>query len=77
VSSIEDYDAETGVAKPGPIFTERVFHPPVMPEIASAADALAVALHETGIVDLDRGAELLDVARGGDRGAREPHIPRP
>ncbi len=63
VSSIEDYDVETGVAKPGPIFTERVLHPPVTPEIASAADALAVALHETGVVDLDRVAELLGVTR--------------
>ena len=63
VSSIEEYDAETGVAKHGPIFTERVLHPPVTPEVASAADALAVALHETGVVDLDRVAELLGVMR--------------
>ena len=63
VASIEDYDAETGVARQGPIFTERVLHPPVTPEVASAADALAVALHETGVVDLDRVAELLGVTR--------------
>jgi N12 class adenine-specific DNA methylase len=63
VSSIEEYDAETGVAKHGPIFTERVLHPPVTPEVVSAADALAVALHETGVVDLDRVAELLGVTR--------------
>ncbi|HTY40812.1 MAG TPA: lactate dehydrogenase, partial [Thermoanaerobaculia bacterium] len=63
VASIEDYDAETGVARQGPIFTERVLHPPVTPEVACAADALAVALHETGVVDLDRVAELLGVTR--------------
>ena len=63
VASIEDYDVETGVARQGPIFTERVLHPPVTPEVASAADALAVALHETGVVDLDRVAELLGVTR--------------
>src|SRR5208282_5930552 len=63
VASIEDYDVETGVARQGPIFTERVLHPPVTPEVTSAADALAVALHETGVVDIDRVAELLGVAR--------------
>jgi N12 class adenine-specific DNA methylase len=63
VSSIEDYDAETGVARQGPIFTERVLHPPVTPEVANAGDALAVALHETGAVDLDRVAELVGVTR--------------
>ena len=63
VASIEDYDAETGVARSGPIFTERVLHPPVRPEVTGAADALAVALHETGVVDLDRVAELLGVTR--------------
>ena len=63
VASIEDYDVETGVARQGPIFTERVLHPPVTPEVTSAADALAVALHETGVVDLDRVAELLGVTR--------------
>ena len=63
VSSIEEYDAETGIARQGPIFTERVLHPPVTPEVTSAGDALAVALHETGVVDLDRIAELLGVMR--------------
>jgi len=28
VSSIEDYDIESGKARQGPIFTERVLHPP-------------------------------------------------
>src|SRR5271168_2433775 len=63
VASIEDYDVETGVARSGPIFTERVLHPPVTPEVTGAADALAVALHETGVVDLDRVAELVGVTR--------------
>ena len=59
VASIEDYDVESGVAKKGPIFSERVLHPPATPTIESAADALAVTLHERGYVDIDRIAELL------------------
>ena len=59
VASIEDYDLENGTAKPGPIFRERVLHPETTPVIETAEDALAVALHETGLVDLDRIAELL------------------
>jgi N12 class adenine-specific DNA methylase/adenine-specific DNA methylase len=61
VASIEEYDVETGNARPGPIFSERVLHPPATPEIATAADALAVVLHETGMVDIDRIAKLLGV----------------
>jgi N12 class adenine-specific DNA methylase/adenine-specific DNA methylase len=63
VASIEDYDLETGKAKQGPIFSERVLHPPVTPIIESAADALAVTLHETGYVDLSRIAELIGRSR--------------
>ncbi|MFZ1427664.1 MAG: DEAD/DEAH box helicase family protein, partial [Geminicoccaceae bacterium] len=59
VASIEDYDPETGKGQPGPIFTERVLHPPAEPVIVTAADALAVSLHECGLVDLARIAELL------------------
>jgi N12 class adenine-specific DNA methylase/adenine-specific DNA methylase len=59
VASIEDYDLETNTAKPGPIFTERVIAPPATPEIASAADALAVVLNERGRADIDHIAELL------------------
>ncbi|HEY1413694.1 MAG TPA: lactate dehydrogenase, partial [Rhodopila sp.] len=59
VASIEDYDIESGTAKQGPVFSQRVIHPPVEPVIASAADALAVTLHEAGQVDLPRIAELL------------------
>jgi N12 class adenine-specific DNA methylase len=59
VASIEDYDEDTDTAKQGPIFTQRVIHPPVEPVITSAADALAVTLHEVGHVDPDRIAELV------------------
>jgi N12 class adenine-specific DNA methylase/predicted RNA methylase len=63
VASIEDYDLESGTAKHGPIFRERVLHPETTPMIETAEDALAVALHETGLVDLDRIAELLGRSR--------------
>ena len=63
VSSIEEYDEETDTGRPGPVFNERVIHPPVEPLITSAADALAVALHETGVVDLARVGELLGRSR--------------
>jgi hypothetical protein len=45
------------------IFRERVLHPETTPVIETAEDALAVALHETGLVDLDRIAELLGRSR--------------
>ena len=60
VASIEDYDLETGLARMGPVFRERVIAPPAAPLITSAADALAVTLSEVGRVDLDHLAELLD-----------------
>ena len=63
VSSIESYDEDTGAAKMGPIFTERVIHPPADRLVVTAADALAVTLHEVGCVDLDRMAELLGRTR--------------
>ena len=59
VASIEDYDPETGTAKKGPVFTERVLHPPIEPVITSAADALAVTLADVGRVDLAHAAELV------------------
>jgi len=59
VSSVEQYDEDADTAKMGPIFTERVIHPPCEPVITSAADALAVTLHEVGHVDLARVAEML------------------
>ncbi len=63
VSSIEHYDEDSGLAKQGPIFSERVIHPPAAPLVVTAADALAVTLQEVGHVDLDRMAELLGRSR--------------
>ena len=63
VASIEDYDPESGTAKKGPVFSERVIHPPAEPVIVTATDALAVTLAEVGHVDLDRVAELLGRSR--------------
>jgi len=40
VASIEEYDLETGAARMGPIFTDRVIHPPAPPIVETAADAL-------------------------------------
>ncbi|WOJ91717.1 N-6 DNA methylase (plasmid) [Methylocapsa polymorpha] len=80
VSSIEDYDVETGKGKQGPIFTERVLHPPVTPLIENAADALAVTLHELGYVDIGRIAELSGRSREetlaelGDRIYLDPQL---
>jgi len=59
VASIESYDLESGTAKRGPVFTERVIHPPAEPVIVTAADALAVTLAEVGRVDIAHVAELL------------------
>ena len=59
VASIEDYDLESGLARMGPIFRERVIAPPSAPVITIAADALAVTLNELGRVDPDHLAELL------------------
>lgn len=78
VASIEDYDLESGLARMGPIFRERVIAPPSSPLIATAADALAVTLNETGRVDIDHLAELLDsdpataLAQLGDAVFRDP-----
>jgi N12 class adenine-specific DNA methylase len=60
VASVENYDLESGLARMGPIFRDRVISLPAAPVIASAADALAVTLDETGRVDPDRLAELLE-----------------
>ena len=59
VSSIETYDEESDTGRPGPIFTDRVIHPPAEPVVTSAADALAVTLHECGRVDIPRICELV------------------
>lgn len=63
VASIEEYDVDSGTAKRGPIFSERVIHPPAEPVIVTATDALAVTLAEVGHVDMDRIAELLGRSR--------------
>ena len=63
VASIEEHDPESGRTVKGPVFTERVLHPPATPVIVTAADALAVSLHERGVVDLDRIALLLGCDR--------------
>ena len=60
VASIEDYELESGLARMGPVFRERVIAPPAAPLITSATDALAVTLNETGRVDIDHLAGLLD-----------------
>ena len=60
VASIEDYDLESGLARMGPVFRDRVISPPAKPVITSAADALAVTLDETGRVDPEHLAELLE-----------------
>ena len=60
LASIEDYDVDTGRARMGPIFRERVISPPATPMITGAADALAVTLNDVGFVDPDRLGELLE-----------------
>jgi N12 class adenine-specific DNA methylase/adenine-specific DNA methylase len=64
VASIEDCDLESGLARMGPVFRDRVISPPATPVIASAADALAVTLDETGCVDPEHLAELLECDPG-------------
>ncbi|HET9148678.1 MAG TPA: hypothetical protein VFN77_11535 [Acetobacteraceae bacterium] len=63
VASIEEYDLETNRGKQGAIFTQRVIAPPITPLITSAHDALAVTLHETGLVDIGHIAERLGQSR--------------
>jgi len=76
--SIQDYDLETDMAKPGLIFAIRMIPPPMPPVITNAADALAVVLNECGHVDLDHIAELLHldvstvIADLGDEVFRDP-----
>ncbi|MBB3175386.1 N12 class adenine-specific DNA methylase/adenine-specific DNA methylase [Endobacter medicaginis] len=63
VAAIESYDEATDTGRPGPVFTDRVIHPPAEPVVTSATDALAVTLHECGRVDLPRICELLGRGR--------------
>lgn len=62
VSSIENYDAEKGTAKPADIQTKDVLRAPPTREINGPGDALAAALNDTGRVDLDHVAQSLGVA---------------
>jgi N12 class adenine-specific DNA methylase len=61
VASIEEYDQESGKARHGAIFSQRVILPPKAPAIITAADALTVSLHDTGSVDLEFIAECLGI----------------
>jgi len=82
VASIEDYDLDTGTARKGPVFSERVIHPPAEPVIVTAADALAVTLADVGHADMNRIAELLGRSREdaaaelGDAVFLDPEIPK-
>lgn len=60
VAAIENYDAESGIATRGPIFTRRVIAPPPERVINSTVDALAVTLNESGKVAIDRIAYLTE-----------------
>jgi N12 class adenine-specific DNA methylase/adenine-specific DNA methylase len=78
VASIEEYDVDTGIARMGPIFRERVVSPPAMPMVTNAADALAVTLNDVGFVDPERVGEFLEcspeeaLAQLGDAVFRDP-----
>lgn len=61
VASIETYDEASDAGVPGAIFTERVVKPPVVQDIRSAQDALALSLHDRGRVDIPLIAGLLGV----------------
>lgn len=82
VASIEDYDLDSGVARMGPIFRERLISPPTPPVITNAADALAVTLNELGFVDPERLGELLEcdpedaIAQLGNAVFRDPATER-
>ena len=75
LSSIEDYDEETGVAAPAAILQERTVHPPLVRLGAETADeALAISLDEHGRVDLGRVAELLGVDEETARAEIDPRV---
>lgn len=65
LSSIEDYDDDTKVAKRAAIFTQRLLAPrPKRTSAESPGDALAICLDEFGRVDVDRVGELLGIGGG-------------
>lgn len=61
VASIENYDSETGKAKPADIHTKDVIRPPMERQINGPSDALAASLNDKGGVDLDHIAQSLGV----------------
>lgn len=63
VFALEVFDQDTGEAAPAPILTRRVNRRPERVErVATAAEAVAVSLGESGRIDLDRISGLLDVS---------------
>jgi N12 class adenine-specific DNA methylase len=63
VASIEDYDPDSDLGRPGPVFTERVVAPPPVVTITTPKEALAFVLNERGRVDMQRICELLNQPR--------------
>ena len=61
VASIENYNAETGKATRADIQNKDVIAPPMEREINGPSDALAASLNDTGRVDIDHIAELLNL----------------
>jgi N12 class adenine-specific DNA methylase len=61
VAAIEQYDAETGTAKPADIQKKDIIAPPKERQINGPADALAATLDATGRVDLQQIGQMLNV----------------
>lgn len=59
VAACEEYDPDSGEARPGAVFDRRVVRPPAEARVESAADALAVCLHGEGRVVPRRVSELM------------------
>lgn len=70
VMAVEVYDPDTGEASPAPILLHRVNRPPVPVSSADTpTEALNISLGETGLIDLERIADLLSMS-GADREER-------
>jgi hypothetical protein len=61
VAVIEYYEETTGFFAKGPIFTHDIVRTPETPRIAEPSDALAVSLNQTGRIDLELIASLLEM----------------
>ncbi len=79
ILALEDFDPDSQTATKAAIFTRRLLAPGAVRHGADTADdALAISLDETGRVDIDRIADLLDltadeaVAQLADRVYRDP-----